>query len=216
MIVIAIVVVVATTVFLIVRKRQPIALKPDEFLKFKLVEKESISHDTRRFTIALQSPRHKLGLPVGQHIAIRFADKDGRNHQRSYTPVTGDETLGKVVFVIKIYKAGVHPKFPEGGKVTQHLDSLKIGDFVEMKGPKGHLTWLGEGKFTVKLIRKPLATRQATRIGMIAGGTGITPMLQVLSAIFADPNDKTEVRMIFANQSKWTPTAVVARAHFAV
>jgi cytochrome-b5 reductase len=33
----------------------------------------------------------------------------------------------------------VHPKFPEGGKMSQHLDSLKIGDKIEMRGPKGML-----------------------------------------------------------------------------
>lgn len=56
---------------------------------------------------------------------------------RSYTPITGDETLGEVTFVIKVYKAGVHPKFPKGGVMSQHLDSLEIGDSIEMKGPKG-------------------------------------------------------------------------------
>ena len=201
-IIVAVVVVVLSAAIFLVQRSPPIALKADEFLKFKLAKKEAISHDTTRFTVALQSPKHKLGLPIGQHISIRFTDKDGKTHQRSYTPVTGDETLGKVVFVIKVYKAGVHPKYPEGGKLSQHLDSLNVGDDVEMKGPKGHLTWLGAGKFTVKLMRKPLATRQADRIGMIAGGTGITPMLQVLSAIFSNPNDKTEVKMIFANQSE--------------
>ena len=35
------------------------------------------------------------------------------------------------------------------------------------------------------------------------GGTGITPMLQVIHAIFRDPNDKTCVKMKYANQSKF-------------
>jgi NADPH-dependent ferric siderophore reductase len=78
---------------------------------------------------------------VGQHITLKFTETlpDGstKNHQRSYTPVTGDDTPGSVTFVIKVYKAGVHPKFPEGGKMSQHLDSLKLGDTVEMRGPKG-------------------------------------------------------------------------------
>ena len=64
-----------------------------------------------------------------------------------------------------MYKAGVHPKFPDGGKMSQHLDSLKIGETVDMKGPKGHLSYLGKGKFTVKLMRKPLETRHAKHFG---------------------------------------------------
>ena len=32
--------------------------------------------------------------------------------------------------VIKVYPANVHPKFPEGGKLTQHLESMNIGDTI--------------------------------------------------------------------------------------
>jgi cytochrome-b5 reductase len=36
-------------------------------------------------------------------------------------------------------------------------------------------------------------------IGMIAGGTGITPMLQIVNAVLKNPNDVTRVSLIFAN-----------------
>ena len=120
------------------------ALDPVEFKALPLIKKESISHDVCRFTFALPNgPTGKLGLPVGQHITLKFTEtlSDGstKNHQRSYTPTTGDDTPGTVTFVIKVYKANVHPKFPEGGKMSQHLDSLKIGDTMLMRGPKGEL-----------------------------------------------------------------------------
>ena len=35
--------------------------------------------------------------------------------------------------------------------------------------------------------------------GMLAGGTGVTPMYQVVNAILRDPLDKTELSLIFAN-----------------
>jgi cytochrome-b5 reductase len=34
---------------------------------------------------------------------------------------------------------------------------------------------------------------------MLAGGSGITPMYQVLCAILADPSDRTQVSLIFGN-----------------
>ena len=87
--------------------------------------------------------------------------------------------------------------------MSQHLDSLKVGDTIDMKGPKGHMEYLGRGRFTVKLLRKPLEERRAKHFGMIAGGTGITPMLQVANAIFKDSKDKTTtISLLYANKSK--------------
>lgn len=201
-IIVTIILAVLIQILLKTKKSNPIALHPTEFRKFKLIEKENVSHNTRRFTFALQTEDTRLGLPIGTHATLRFTDANGKNHQRSYTPVTGDEILGKVSFVIKIYKAGEHPKFPDGGKMSQHLDSLQIGDVQEMKGPKGHLNYLGKGKFTVKEMRKPISERNVKKIGMIAGGTGITPMLQIISAVLRDPDDKTTLSLLFANQTE--------------
>ena len=47
-----------------------------------------------------------------------------------------------------------------------------------------------------------MEVRKAKNVGMIAGGTGITPMLQLLTAIFKDPADTTRVWLLFANQSE--------------
>jgi nitrate reductase (NAD(P)H) len=44
---------------------------------------------------------------------------------------------GYVDFVIKVYFANVHPRFPEGGKLTQILEGLKEGDTIDVKGPLG-------------------------------------------------------------------------------
>ena len=30
--------------------------------------------------------------------------------------------------------------------MTQHLESLEIGDTIDVRGPSGHLTYLGKGK----------------------------------------------------------------------
>lgn len=194
-------IVVAGAVFLLTRSK--VALSPTEFRQFKLSKREELNHDTRRFTFALQTPQTVLGLPIGQHITLKYTDKNGKDQMRAYTPVTGDETLGEVVYVIKVYFANVHPKFPNGGKLSQHLDSLKVGDTIDMKGPKGHLTYLGTGKFTVSSMRKPLQTRHAKHFGLIAGGTGITPVLALCVAIFRETKDTTTtMSVLYANQTE--------------
>ncbi len=44
----------------------PVALNPIQKIPFTLIKKKNVSHDTRKFTFALQSKKHVLGLPVGE------------------------------------------------------------------------------------------------------------------------------------------------------
>jgi len=179
----------------------------DDFQHFPLIRKEVLSHDTRRFVFGLPSPNHILGLPVGQHLSLKFTDsKTSKAVQRSYTP-TDDMTPGEVSLVVKVYRP-LLPRFPDGGLMSQHLDDLKIGDTCLMRGPKGHVEWFMDGSrkfgtFQVKPLGKPAEERYTEQVGMIAGGTGITPMLQVLQSIFhRGKSSNICVRMIYANQSE--------------
>ena len=72
---------------------------------------------------------------MGQHLFIRAKGADGANVMRAYTPMGSG--AGYVDFVIKVYFANVHPRFPEGGKLTQILEGLKEGDTIDVKGPLG-------------------------------------------------------------------------------
>ena len=57
------------------------------------------------------------------------------------------------------------------------------------------------GNFLIRPDKKtdPVQTN-IKKLGLIAGGTGITPMLQLVRQILKDPEDKTEVSLLFANQ----------------
>ena len=62
----------------------------------------------------------------------------------------------------------MHPKFPEGGKMSQHLESLKIGESIDFKGPSGRLVYNGRGKFSIKVLRKePPAQYSANKVFII-------------------------------------------------
>lgn len=116
-------------VFVALRRR--VFLDPRHFKAARLIEKETITHNTKRFRFELARGA-VLGLPVGQHISFKCQDQQGRDVQRSYTPVTGNETLGHVDFVIKVY--------PQG-KMSPYVDSLNVGDSILMRGPKGSLQY---------------------------------------------------------------------------
>lgn len=189
----------------------PVALKSDQWQEFTLIEVEEISHDVRRFRFALQSPEHVLGLPIGQHISFKFEDDNGKVVQRSYTPVSSDDELGYVDFVIKVYFSNVHPKYPEGGKMSQYVNSLKVGDALLMRGPKGVLEYQSlskkgdhnGGMFRFKPHGKEAYTRKVLNLGMIAGGTGITPMLQVIRAVIKNKGkDRVNLWLIYGNQTE--------------
>lgn len=185
------------------KKRKLITLvDPNAKYPLKLVEKVVLSHDTRLFRFELPSPKHCLGLPTGQHIYLS-ARVSGSLVVRPYTPTSSDEDLGHMDLVIKVYHANVHPKFPEGGKMTQYLESMALGDTIDVRGPSGLLEYLGKGEFSIKPDKKVAGESvRVKRVSMIAGGSGITPMLQVVRAVFRDPGDSTELSLLFANQTE--------------
>lgn len=68
--------------------------------------------------------------------------------------------------------------------MSEHIHSLKPGDTLEIKGP---------------IPKYPWSTNKHNHIALLAGGTGITPMWQLVRAIFNNPDDKTKVTLVFGN-----------------
>lgn len=52
------------------------------------------------------------------------------------------------LLLLQVYHKNVHPKFPEGGKMSQYLNDMKIGDIVDFRGPNGLLVYKGAGTVT--------------------------------------------------------------------
>lgn len=145
-----------------------------------MTKKDVISHNTAIYRFGLPDPLDTLGLPIGQHISLG-ATIDGKEIVRSYTPITSDEEhSGYVDLIVKSYPTG---------NISKYLAGMKLGDKIKIKGPKGAMV------YTPNMVR---------HFGMIAGGTGITPMLQIIRAVIRGRprnggNDKTEMDLIFAN-----------------
>lgn len=96
----------------------------------------------------------------------------------------------------------MHPNFPEGGKLSQYLHGLEIGKSIKCRGPIGKLKYLGDGDFEIITKLDPITTvlKHYDTLFMIAGGTGITPIYQVIQAIALN-GDKTKVILIFGNKT---------------
>lgn len=155
------------------KKNQPV-LHPTEYRKFPLIGKTRVSHNSCVYKFGLPKSTDRLGLPIGQHISISAVIND-KEVVRSYTPISNDEQLGSFDLLIKTY---------ENGNISRHVESKKIGEHIEVRGPKGFFT------YTPNMVKS---------FGMVAGGTGIAPMYQVFTAILSNPKDKTKIHLVYAN-----------------
>lgn len=193
--------------FLILRRRSPLAgsalLSPVRFRDFPLVHKTPINSDTSVYRFALPRSSDILQLPVGQHILVR-ATVDGKSVTRAYTPVpscpaikihdhnpyddqatlttptlsNSDDGYGYFDLIVKTFPTG---------NVTRHIASLPLGSSISVLGPVGNFL------YTPNLV---------STLNMIAGGTGIAPMYQLMCAIAKNPADRTKVNLIYANNTE--------------
>lgn len=155
-------------------------LSKSQWNELKLIEKLTLTHNTKLLRFALPTPEHVMGGDVEYCLSLGFKGEDGKIKAKPYTPVTKADQKGTVDFVIKEYPAPY-------GIVSRHMCGLQPGDVVVAKGP-----WQ----------KYPYAANTKRAIGMLAGGTGITPMLQVIRQILENPDDMTEVSLIFANTTE--------------
>lgn len=207
--------------FVLFVNKAPNILLDKKRKKLKITEITQLSPDTKRFRVSFGGSSTILGLPVGKHISIICPnppsclsngtwngkpdeDKAKAEIERKYTPTTGNETPGHVDLVIKCYRPGTvtmpdgrETKWADGGKLSLHLDSRKVGDTLDVNGPFGVNEYQGRGKFKV-----PGQLLQVKHVCMMAGGTGLTPMLQVVQAALLDPEDQTHFSLIYANKTE--------------
>ncbi|KAJ0410112.1 hypothetical protein ATCC90586_001597 [Pythium insidiosum] len=153
------------------------ALSPREFRAFTVRKVETLSHNTKRITFDLPSEAHEMGLTTASCLVAK-ANVNGKNVIRPYTPTNLNDEKGFLELVVKGYPTGL---------LSKHIVELKEGDTLEMKGP---------------FVKFKYEANTYKKIGMVAGGSGITPMLQLIKQICRDPADKTEIVLLFGNQTE--------------
>jgi cytochrome-b5 reductase len=165
-----------------------VALSPAEFRPFRLLAREQLTPDTSRFSFALPSESAELGVPVAACLTVRVPDPADPTKfvVRPYTPTSPAGARGAFELVVKTYEPG--------GKVSKAFGALKVGDSLEMKGP---------------FVKFAYEANSQAALALVAGGTGITPMVQLLKAVLGNPRDRTEVRLVYASK---TPADVILKA----
>jgi len=147
------------------------AISKADFKKFELISIVSHTKNTAIYRFRLPAVETSLNLEAGQHLILR-SWLDGRYITRSYTPI--DFELGYFDVLIKIYPNGL---------ISSCISQWLVGDLIEWRGPFGNLNY---------------QPNQYKHIVMLAAGTGIAPMLQVIKTIIDNENDETFMKLFYS------------------
>lgn len=142
---------------------------------YKLIHVETDTHDTKTFRFELPTDATLDMLP-GDFLYVHTTI-NGKPVKRAYTPSSLPGTTGFFDLTVKRYDTGT---------ISKYLHEQKLGDAVMMSGPNTGGHWV-DG--------------MAKRVGFVAGGTGITPMISIIRWILANKID-AELFLIFANKTE--------------
>uniref|UniRef100_A0A2H4WRE4 Nitrate reductase [NADPH] n=1 Tax=Ganoderma lucidum TaxID=5315 RepID=A0A2H4WRE4_GANLU len=180
------------------------AFQPDVFVRAILKERLELTSSVRRYTFEI--PRGvgktppKLGLPVGRHVqlAVHFEDQAVL---RSYTPtfpvLPSEDVDGTFQLLVKTYFPDKEIASP-GGTVSNYLDCLQIGEEIDVRGPVGEITYNpNDCAFEIGGQK-----RHFDKINLLAGGTGVTPIWQLIHAILSSTTGSPALSLINCNVSE--------------
>eukprot|EP01084_Bolivina_argentea_P160016 278685_1 len=170
-----------------------------QYAPFELLSKEEYNHDTIkvRFGMVVKG-RHafrkslKEALRLGDHYLFKYLDQE-TPIIRAYTPLPGDGKESKMSFdlLVKLYP---------NGRMSQHLNHMKIGDTILCKKNCGKVCYFEVGK--IRFCDAPYHLN-VSKLNLIAGGSGITPMYQIIANIHLNKAfDKTQISLVYANKSE--------------
>lgn len=151
-----------------------------KFQPFLLGEVINLAEDVAIFRFLLQNPEDVFNLVPCSTLQAHF--KEGSNivdqPMRFYTPITRNGTKGYFDLLVKKQRPG---------RFTEHLFGMAIGDSLMFRVLQYKLTY---------------KKNRWSDVGMIAGGTGLCPILQFMDAALETPGDTTKLNVLFANRSE--------------
>ena len=150
-------------------------IKTKEPTSYQLTAITQDTHDTKTFCFALPD-NATLDMLPGDHLYVH-ATVDGKTVKRPYTPSSMPGTTGYFDLTVKRY---------ETGTISRYLHDREIEDAVLMSGPNPGGHWV-DG--------------MAKKVGFVAGGTGITPMISIIRWILAKGLG-VELFLVFANKTE--------------
>ncbi|GBG88332.1 hypothetical protein CBR_g46898, partial [Chara braunii] len=157
----------------------PSGLLPTEFKSLPLIERYVPNKSCAVLKYALPSKNHMLGLLCGQYLAVRYRAQreDEEDVVQYYSPMTPADEYGHVELVIK------HTMIAPGS-MPDKMMKMALGETLDFAGPLGGFMY---------------EPNMYSKLGMIAGGTGISPMMQIIRTVTRHPADSTHLSLLYGN-----------------
>ena len=152
-----------------------IRIKTKEPTSYQLMAIHHATHDTKTFRFGLPE-NATLDMLPGDYLYVH-ATVNGRAVKRPYTPSSLVGITGHFDLTVKRYETGL---------ISKYLHEQNVGNPVLMSGPNQGGHWV-DG--------------MAKKVGFVAGGTGITPMISIIRWILTKRLD-VDLVLLFANKTE--------------
>jgi NAD(P)H-flavin reductase len=164
-------------------------------IKLTFNYKAQIAKNSYVLRFLLPDNNATLGLKTCQHIMLESAipGLGGKTIAKPFQPISDVNDKGFLDIMVKLY-----PRIEgnrEYGAFSNHLLSLEEGQVINLFGPFGNILYHGKGEFEYNQIKQ-----RYKKLGLIAGGSGITPMFQLINKILGTKGDKTALSLIYATR----------------
>jgi nitrate reductase (NAD(P)H) len=135
-----------------------------------------------------------LGIKTCQHIMIESEVPElGKTISKPFQPISDTNDKGFLDILVKVYQKVEGNR--DYGAFSNHLISLEEGQVVNLYGPYGNIAYNGKGELQCGDI-----THRFKKFGLIAGGSGVAPMFQMINRIHNLKGDRTAVSLIYATR----------------
>lgn len=159
---------------------------------YKLLQKTKLSHDSFLLRYEIEG-RKILGLDPTIPTCVKVSyphgtDKSGKSKvlSKSYSPISHPNTVGYFDLIVKSYEER------PGGGVGKYICDMEVGTTITGTVKKQRI-----------MHGSPTVEGRWKHVGLVAGGTGIAPLLQIARILLDSPTDKAiKIHLLFINHKE--------------
>ena len=153
------------------------ALSTDSYIDCIITRIDVVNCHVSIFFLAFPDLNLKCGLLPGQHVIVQAtSDDNSYSLSRPYTPISDLTFVGGLDLLIKMYSEG---------RMSRLVREWRVGSKVKLRGPFGMFDY------------KP---NQVKHMSMLACGTGIAPMYQIMRHVLENEDDETRLVLVYASR----------------